>query len=141
MSPRRGRQGRGVPAYSRMSRVNGLVHEIVADALERIDDERLEMVTVMAVEVEPDLRHAVVLVSALGDDEAEAAALVELSEIRPRLQAAIGQQARIKWVPELEFRPDAVSRSAARIDEILHGLAGDGGPTGDRDQPPRDRRG
>ena len=40
--------------YPRTARVNELVREVVAEELERIDDERLELVTVTGVDVEPD---------------------------------------------------------------------------------------
>ena len=48
--------------YPRTARVKELLHQIVADEIERLDDDRLELVTVMNVEVEPDLRHATVYV-------------------------------------------------------------------------------
>jgi hypothetical protein len=47
--------------YPRTARLNHLIHEIVAEELERIDDERLGFLTVVAVEVERDLRRAVAL--------------------------------------------------------------------------------
>ena len=49
--------------YPRTARVNHVVHEVVADELERIDDDRLELTTVTGVEVDPDLRHATVWLS------------------------------------------------------------------------------
>src|SRR5687768_6157310 len=99
--------------YPRTARLNELVREIVADELERADDDRLELVTVVAVEVEPDLRRAAVYVSSPRGEEADDEVLEALGEFRRRLQAAIGRQARLKRVPELVFHPDEVSRSAA----------------------------
>jgi ribosome-binding factor A len=103
--------------YPRMVRVNELIHEILADELELIEDERLELVTVTHVEVDPDLRRAVVDISSLG--EAEESALEGLSEHRVRLQSAIGRQARLKRTPELRFQIDAVIDYAARIEQVL----------------------
>ena len=91
----------------------------MADELERIDDERLELVTVVAVEVEPDLRRAAVFVSSPRGEEADDELLGALGDVRKRLQGAIARQARLKRVPELAFRPDEVTRSAARIEDIL----------------------
>ncbi len=108
--------------YPRTARLNELIREIVAEELERVDDERLELVTVVAVDVEADLRHAVVHVAALGGGEGDDAMLAALGEARARLQKAIGRQARVKRVPELEFRPDEITRSAARIEEILRDI-------------------
>jgi ribosome-binding factor A len=87
---------------------------------------------VVAVEIEADLRHAVVWYSALdpagpADEPAEGADdLVEaLAQHRGRLQAAIARQARIKRTPELAFRPDTVVRQAQRVEEILRDIASD----------------
>jgi ribosome-binding factor A len=117
--------------YPRTARLNELVHHIVADELERIDDERLDLVTVMKVEVEPDLRHATVTYDALRGPEADTEVLGALAEHRVRLQAAIARQARTKRTPELSFRPDEVERQAARVEEILRDLHhGDVSPGG-----------
>ena len=45
-----------------------------------------------------------------------------LAEHRPRLQRAIGSQARVRRVPPLTFVVDDTVRSADRIEEILRGL-------------------
>jgi ribosome-binding factor A len=114
--------------YSRMERVNELCREILADELERVDDVRLDLVTVTYVQVDPDLRRATVFFSALGRGEDEAAEA--LAEHRAALQRAIARQARIKRTPELRFRVDDVIESSARIERILaeeRARRGDGG--------------
>jgi ribosome-binding factor A len=100
-----------------MARVNELCREIIAEALERVEDDRLALVTVTHVDVDPDLRHARVDFASLG--EAEDAALEALAEHRVRLQSAIGRQARLKRTPELRFAVDRMIESAARIEELL----------------------
>ncbi len=103
--------------YPRTARVNELCREIVADELERVDDDRLDLVTITHVSVDPDLRRAVVEFSRLGRDEEVAG--VALAEHRVRLQAAIARQARLRRTPELSFRPDEVIRAGARIEQLL----------------------
>ena len=103
--------------YPRTARINELVREILGDALERLDDDRLNLVTVTHVHVDPDLRHAVVEFSSLGEGEEEAAEA--LAEHRIKLQSAIGRQARLKRTPELRFEVDTVIARAARIEELL----------------------
>jgi ribosome-binding factor A len=105
--------------FPRTARLNHLVHEIVAEEIERIDDERLGFMTVVAVEVEPDMRRATVMYTSLDDPQTEAALVEVLEEHRPRIQAAIGRQARLKRTPELLFQPDPVSRQAERIESLL----------------------
>jgi len=113
--------------YPRTARLNQLVHEIVAEEIERLDDERLGFITVVGVEVEPDLRRAVVWYTTLDESEADVDVLAALDEHRARLQAAIARQARIKRTPELSFRPDTVIRQAERVEQILRDIGGDAG--------------
>ena len=108
--------------YPRTARVNHVVHEVVADELERVDDDRLEMTTVTGVDVDPDLRHATVWLSSLSSQSEEA-----LAQHRVRLQAAIGRQMRMKRTPELRFRADPAVESGQRIEDILRGLEEDRG--------------
>ncbi len=57
--------------YPRSARVNEILREVLADALERLadTDERLGLLTITAVDCDPDLRHALVLFSSLDADE------------------------------------------------------------------------
>jgi ribosome-binding factor A len=126
--------------YPRTARLNHLVHEIVAEELERLDDDRLGFFTVVAVEVEPDMRRATVWYTSLseGDDpdapgsaaaeEADGRAVVDaLADHRPRLQSAIARQAHLKRTPELVFRPDTVIRQAERLEQILREIGSEDG--------------
>lgn len=137
----RRRRTHGPHDYPRTARLNELVRQIVADEIERTADDRLELATVVAVEVEPDLHHAVVHVASLEGAAGDARLVEALTEHRAELQAAIGRQARLRRVPELEFRPDEVTRRAERIDDILRDLAGrddrsaDSDDTGDPAEP------
>jgi ribosome-binding factor A len=133
--------------YPRTARLNHLIHEIVAEEVERLDDDRLGFLTVVGVDVEPDLRHAVVWYTTLdepgaddttggdapGGDAGRAAVVAEaLAEHRARIQAAIGRQARLKRTPELAFRRDVVIRQAERVEQILRDIgSGAGGPGGE----------
>ena len=111
--------------YPRTARLNRLFQQILAEELELIDDERLELVTIMSVDCESDLRHATVYYDTLSGDEDDADVLEALGEVRHRLQGAIGRQARVKRTPELLFRPDDVARGAARLEEVLRSIRDD----------------
>jgi ribosome-binding factor A len=113
------RRQRPAHPYARVTRVSELVHQILADELERIDDDRLELVTVMSVSVEPDLRRAVVVVDNPDGADRDVEVFESLGEHRWLLQAAVGRQARLKRTPTLTFQPDAVGRSAHRIESVL----------------------
>jgi ribosome-binding factor A len=119
---RRGGQRR----YPRSARVNELLHEVLAEVIERMSDtdERISLLTVTAVETEADLRRATVFFASLPAPAAQA-----LEEHRPALQAAIGRQARMKRTPRLSFAPDPALARAERLEAILRRL----GPLGEAD--------
>jgi ribosome-binding factor A len=117
MKKQRRNRGQSNERYPRMARVNELCREILADELELIEDERLELVTIINVDVDPDLRRARVDFSSLGEAEDDAAEALE--EHRHRLQTAIAKQARLRNTPELRFAVDTVIEYAARIEELL----------------------
>ena len=105
--------------YPRSARVNEILREVLADALERLSDtdERLALLTITGVDCDQDLRHALVFFSSLGDDAQGA-----LSEARVRLQLAVSQQVRLKCTPQLRFAPDPAVSAGARIEDILRDL-------------------
>ncbi|MGI8663907.1 MAG: 30S ribosome-binding factor RbfA [Acidimicrobiales bacterium] len=105
--------------YPRTARLNVLLREILADELERIDDEQLYLVTIMDVSVDADLHHAKVLVETPEGAERDAAVLEALEVHRSRLQKAIARQARLKRTPLLAFAPDDVTRTAARLEQVI----------------------
>ena len=108
--------------YPRTARLNQLFQEILAEELEKLDDDRLELVTIMSVDTDSDLRRATVYYDTLGGEDDDEVVLEALGEHRWALQGAIGRQARVKHTPELVFEPDAVGRGAARIEEVIRGL-------------------
>ncbi len=107
-----------------MARVNEVLREVLAEELEVLAsaDARLELVTVTAVSCEPDLRHATVLLASLPDTVREA-----LGEVRPRLQAAIARQVRMKRTPQLSFQVDPAVGHGELVEEILRELRSSGG--------------
>jgi len=111
--------------FPRTARLNRLFQQILAEELELIDDDRLELVTIMSVDCEGDLRHATVYYDTLGGADDDDAVLEGLADARHRLQGAIGRQARVKRTPELVFKPDDVARGAARLEEVLRSLHDD----------------
>ena len=108
--------------YPRTARLNQLFHEILAEELEKVDDERLELVTIMSVDCEGDLRRATVYYDTLGGEDDDEEVQSALDDHRWELQGAIGRQARVKRTPELVFKPDAVGRGAARLEEVIREL-------------------
>lgn len=126
------RKGTGSRRYPRTARLNELFREILGEEIERLDDDRLELVTIMGVEVTTDLERATVYWSSvLADEDADEVVQAALGEARPALQRAIARQARVRRVPELVFRADASVRTAERIEGILREISADDAPADD----------
>lgn len=133
------RRQRNAPRdYPRTARLNELLREVIADEIERIDDDELGFVSVTAIEVDSELTLAKVFVSSLDDDID--AQIAVLANHRGAIKKAIGSQARIRRTPDLRFVPDPSVQTGGRIEEILATLnlddsdessAGDGGEAGD----------
>ena len=108
--------------YPRTARLNQLLREILAEQLEQVDDERLELVTIVSVDVDADLHRAIVYYDSLQGVDGDEAVLEALDEHNKRLRQAVGRQARIKRVPEIVFRPDPAVREGSHIEELLADL-------------------
>jgi ribosome-binding factor A len=104
-----------------MLRVNSILRHVLAEEIERLTDDRLELVTVTGVDTSPDLRHAVVYVDVLGPGDHEPA-IEALGRATPRLQSAVGRQIRMKYTPALVFRVDPAIVAGDRIESILRDL-------------------
>ena len=103
--------------YQRSARLNELLREIIAEELERVDDDRLDWVSVVSVEVDNELTKARVYLSSLEQNEDEI--IKVLSQYRGRFRKVIGRSARIRRVPDLTFMIDPSIRTGNRIEEIL----------------------
>jgi ribosome-binding factor A len=104
----------------RMRRVNEAVREVLSGRLaEGLKDPRIGFVTVTAVETSPDLRHARVFVSVLGDHADRDRTLAGLTSSHGLLQAEIARELRMKRTPTLEFVYDESIDRGMRITELL----------------------
>jgi len=112
--------------WSRRDRVNEALREVIADELAVIDDDRLQLVTVTGIRVDPDFRRALVWFSALSTlSAADPTEVVEvLAEYRVRLQRAVARQLRLKRTPELTFQPDPAIAVGTRVEEVIRNLQG-----------------
>ena len=105
-----------------MRRVNEAVREVLSEAVGELKDPRIGFVTVTGVEVSPDLRHAWVYYTVLGDERQRKATAAGLRSATAHLRQAIGREVRLKTLPELEFRQDETEEQGRRIEEIIERL-------------------
>jgi ribosome-binding factor A len=104
----------------RMRRVDEAMRVVLSDAITQdLKDPRIGFVTVTAVDTSPDLRHARVFVSVLGDEGVQKLTLAGLRSAHGRLQRRVAAELRLKHTPTLEFVYDDTAEKAARMERIL----------------------
>jgi ribosome-binding factor A len=111
------------PPGQRQLRVGERIRHILADVLRRGDlhDPVLanaSMITVTAVEIGPDLKHATAYVMPLGGKNS--AMIVEaLNRASGYFRSCIGPELDLRYAPKISFRIDHSFEQAAHIESLL----------------------
>src|SRR5947199_10162878 len=109
-------------AGGRMRRVDEAVRAVLSDAISKdLKDPRVGFVTVTGVKTSPDLRHARVYVSVLGDEPVREASLEGLRSAHGFLQGRIGAELWLNRTPAPGFAYADSHDRGMRISEILNG--------------------
>jgi ribosome-binding factor A len=112
-------------------RAADLVQSHLTDLLRtRVNDPRLQMVTITGVDVTPDATRARVYFSVLGGAEEQAEALQVLRSMAGFLRRELGQRIHLRNTPEHVFCWDASIERGDRISSLLDQLLQEDGPTG-----------
>ena len=91
---------------SRIDKVNHQIQRVISRIIqEEVDNPNLGMISIVKVETTSDLRHSKVYFSVFPDDKAEQA-LDTLSTMKNFIKKLLGQQVKIKFLPDLEFIHD-----------------------------------
>ena len=109
----------------RMRRVNEAVRETLAVAVGELKDPRIGFVTLTGVETSPDLRHARVYVSVLGNERKRENTLEGLASAHGVLQARLASELRMKRTPQLTFEYDPTVAEVVRMTQLIDELAPD----------------
>jgi len=125
---------------SRPDRVADQIRGEVASMLARdVHDPGIGFVTITRINVTPDLQHARIHYTALGDDKARANTAKALGRASTFLRRQIGSRLRLRRVPELEFRYDESIEGQDRIEQLLNNIrAGGSGGAVNPDTAPDD---
>ena len=111
----------------RMRRVDEAMRAVLSDAISKdLKDPRVGFVTVTAVKTSPDLRHARVYVSVLGDAQVRTETLDGLKSAHGFLQGRVASELSLKHTPMLAFEYDDSIDRGMRISRLI-----DQGPDGD----------
>lgn len=104
----------------RMRRVDEAMREVLSDAITQdLKDPRVGFVTVTAVDTSPDLRHARVWVSVLGEEAQRKLSMAGLQSAHGYLQRRVAAELRLKHTPQLDFEYDDTAERADRLERLL----------------------
>lgn len=107
-------------ASDRLRRVDEAIRQVIGDVLAGdLKDPRVGFVTVTDVRTSPDLSHAHVYVSVLGEQDQKTASIEGLSSAHGFLQRRIAKELHLKRTPTLEFHYDETTDKAMRVEQLL----------------------
>jgi ribosome-binding factor A len=121
-------------SHRRTAKVAQAIRQVVSTAiLTELRDPRVKKVTVLNVEVPPDLRSAKVYVSVMGEEREGHLVLRGLQSARGFLQSRIADEIDLRWTPILEFVLDSGVKKSIETSKILR-EAGVGLPGGEEEE-------
>jgi ribosome-binding factor A len=106
----------------RLPRVNELLRRELGDLVTRELTFPAKLVTIQQVDVTPDLKHAHVFVSVIGNEEEARQSMAKLHEARPHLQHALSRRVVLKYTPHLHFKLDVAAERGDRVLNLLSEL-------------------
>jgi ribosome-binding factor A len=107
----------------RTDRVDELLRqEIGAIVTREVADPRIGFATITRVETTPDLRHAKVWVSVIGQPAERTATISALGRAMPFVRHELGKTLRIKRIPDLHVQLDDTAERGTRVLQLLNEL-------------------
>jgi ribosome-binding factor A len=106
--------------YPRSKRVSELLLEEISWLIKReLKDPRIGFVTLTGVEVSKDIRYARVYVSVMGTDDERASCIKGLKHAVGFIKKRLGENLRLRNLPDLEFVLDTSLDKVKRINELI----------------------
>lgn len=120
----------------RTRRIDHLLQEEISAVIQReVHDPRVGFVTITSVETTPDLRHATVYASVIGDEPQRKATMAALGRAMPFVRHNLGRL-HLKRIPELHLREDDSAQRGTRVMRLLDQVEAELQGSGERvDEP------
>lgn len=107
----------------RTERVAEAIREELMDiVIKDLKDPRIGITSVTHVDVSPDLKHARIFLSVLGDKQDQDDCLAALTKASGRIKKELGKRIKLRCLPELVFAIDLSVEYSLRISEILRDI-------------------
>lgn len=108
---------------TRQERVAEALRDEISALLAELKDPRVGFVSVTRVEMSPDLRHARVYVSVLGDEGQKKATMEGLRSATGFIRSEVGRRVRLFRTPEIAFHLDESLEKGARVLKLMQEVA------------------
>ncbi|MFW6438105.1 MAG: 30S ribosome-binding factor RbfA [Armatimonadota bacterium] len=108
-----------MPSQRQESVSRELQEEIARIVQHDIDDPLIGFVTITDVDISPDLRHAIVYYSVLGDEEQKRESGKGIRRAAKYIRGLIAERMDLRYTPSLRFELDETAENAQRIEELL----------------------
>lgn len=116
----------------RTDRIDELLRQEIGAIVTRdVADPRIGFATITKVETTPDLRHAKVWVSVIGQPAERAATVAALGRSMPFVRRELGRTLRIKRIPDLHVHLDDTAERGTRVLQLLNELGEGSAPEDD----------
>jgi ribosome-binding factor A len=104
----------------RPRRVGDQIRAVLAElVLREVKDPNLGFVTVTEVRMSPDVQHATVFVSVMGQEGDEEKSMQALRRAGAFLRSELGRRLRLRHTPELHFKLDQTLAYSERIERLI----------------------
>ncbi|OGS27766.1 MAG: ribosome-binding factor A [Elusimicrobia bacterium RIFOXYB2_FULL_48_7] len=121
--------------YKRSDRLGKLIHKVISRLLiEEITDTRIGFVTITDVELTDDMSLAKVYYSVLGSEEDKKLSTKILGDARGFIRRRVGDEVKMRLVPELRFIFDETVDRASKVYEILTQIENEKKPQGPKEK-------
>jgi len=106
--------------FSRKLRIEEMVQRELATLIQQeIKDPRVGIVTVTGVDMSPDLKHAKIYVTILGNENDCSESVRTLNHAARFLRHELARRLYLKAIPDLRFVYDASAKEGARLAKLI----------------------
>jgi ribosome-binding factor A len=110
----------------RAERIADVLRQSLAEVIQHeARDPRIGFVTITGIKLSPDLRHAKVYVSRLGDESKLEEALEALNRAAPFFRKSLAGRTGLRFTPGLRFYRDTGVERGRRVEELLREISED----------------
>jgi ribosome-binding factor A len=112
---------------TRAERLAEIIRGEASNIIQReLKDPRIGFISITEVVVSPDLRHARIYVSVLGDGAAKQRTMEGLGRARGHIRSQLGHRLALRHVPDILFRLDESIERGTRVVSLMRAVSEEG---------------